>query len=214
MESWLDGPEQERALAFGRERLRRRFVAGRGMLRRILAGYVGVDPAELRFELGRHGKPRLRAPLVEIQFNLAHCEDLAVVAVGRGPELGVDLERLRPIPKARRLAARYFSPAEQRWLEAEGSAEFDAAFLELWCRKEACLKATGEALSRALGSVAIGLVEAGRDIAPVGDFEWGMAGDRRCGLHSIALDGHVAVLAWADPDSPRRLRAFRWDAPS
>lgn len=214
LESCLDAPERERAAGFGSEPLRRRFVAGRGMLRRILAGYAGVEAPELRIEQGPHGKPRLHPPWANLHFNLAHCGDLALVAVCRGRELGVDLERLRSIPKARRLAARYFSVTEQRWLEAETSAGVDAAFLELWCRKEACLKATGEALSRALGSVAVGLVEAGWDGASVGEFEWGMAGERRCGLQPIAVEGHIAVLAWADPDPPRRLLTFRWIEPA
>ena len=61
--------------------------------------------------------------------------------------LGVDLERWRPRPRALELAARYFAPGETRRLRALPADAREAAFLRLWCAKEALLKAHGRGLA-------------------------------------------------------------------
>src|SRR5208282_3845449 len=53
----LDADEQTRAGRFVFERDRRRFINAHAALRRILAGYLGADPAALRFEIANGGKP-------------------------------------------------------------------------------------------------------------------------------------------------------------
>jgi phosphopantetheinyl transferase len=77
-------------------------------LREILGRYLGLPASELRFETGRHGKPRLAAPGGELAFNLSHSSSLALVAVARR-EVGVDVERIRtkrPVDFYRRWADR------------------------------------------------------------------------------------------------------------
>lgn len=77
-------------------------------LREILGRYLGRSAGELRFERGRHGKPRLEAPADELGFNLSHSGSLALVAVARR-EVGVDVERIRakrPVDFYRRWADR------------------------------------------------------------------------------------------------------------
>lgn len=69
-------------------------VASRPALREILGRYLGLPADELRFETGRHGKPRLAGPAGELAFNLSHSSALALVAVARR-EVGVDVERIR-----------------------------------------------------------------------------------------------------------------------
>lgn len=83
-------------------------VASRRALREILGRYLGLPADELRFETGRHGKPRLAAPESELAFNLSHSSALALVAVARR-EVGVDVERVRtkrPVDFYRRWADR------------------------------------------------------------------------------------------------------------
>lgn len=83
-------------------------VASRWALREILGRYLGLRADELRFETGRHGKPRLANPDAELAFNLSHSRSLALVAVARR-EVGVDVERLRakrPVDFYRRWADR------------------------------------------------------------------------------------------------------------
>jgi len=75
-----------------------RFVAARGILRELLGGYLGVGPADLRFRYGPFGKPFLitTPETDDLLFNLAHAEGLAIYAVSRARNVGVDLERVRP----------------------------------------------------------------------------------------------------------------------
>lgn len=83
-------------------------VASRSALREILGRYLGLPANELRFETGRHGKPRLAAPEGALAFNLSHSSSLALVAVARR-EVGVDVERIRtkrPVDFYRRWADR------------------------------------------------------------------------------------------------------------
>ncbi len=144
--------ERERAARFHFEADRRRFIAGRGILRRIIGDeYLGCDPASLVFVHGPNGKPMLdgRGAGSQLELNLAHSGDLAVYAFAEGRPLGVDLERLRALPDLDGLAAMVLTPWEQAELGRIGPAEREHAFFRVWTRKEAYLKATGEGLSRA-----------------------------------------------------------------
>ncbi|HUP42520.1 MAG TPA: 4'-phosphopantetheinyl transferase, partial [Thermoanaerobaculia bacterium] len=110
----LDPAERERAARFHFEVHRRRFTAGRGLLRRLLGELLGVAPEALVFAYGEKGKPRLVAGAAELRFNLSHSANGALLAVARGRELGVDLEAIRPMDDAEALVERFFHPAERR----------------------------------------------------------------------------------------------------
>ena len=95
----LSEGERQRAERFLREEDRTRFVAARAMLRRAVGLDLGVAPERVAFDYGPHGKPALTPPLHEsgLRFNLSHSADRALLATVRGRELGVDLEKLRPV---------------------------------------------------------------------------------------------------------------------
>lgn len=153
LERTLSPDERER---FGRLRSdpdRLRATASRGLLRHILAGYAGRPAAELRFAYGPAGKPEFAeaASSETLRFNTAHSGDLLLVAVGRAPSLGVDVERIRPIVRRERVVRRAFSAEERRQIEALPHDLRDEAFITCWTRKEACVKATGEGVWSAFG---------------------------------------------------------------
>lgn len=136
----LSSDERHRAARFRFERDRRRFLAARGALRDILAGYLGLDPGEVRFSYGPAGKPAL-APF--LGFNLSHSGDLALCAVAAGREVGVDLERVHPVRRLERIAARFFPLGERAALDRLPKPEKTEAFLRLWTRAEALYKVAG-----------------------------------------------------------------------
>jgi 4'-phosphopantetheinyl transferase len=146
--------EAERACRFYFERDRRRFIVGRGFLRMILARYTGQAPRELVFDYGDHGKPRL-APTPGAGpvpfFNVAHSEGLAVYAITRGGEVGVDIERVRDLPEWEQIVGSYFAPAEQARVYAAPAHERTEEFFRAWARQEALLKASGVGLGTAAG---------------------------------------------------------------
>jgi 4'-phosphopantetheinyl transferase len=145
--------EQERAMRFRFARERGRFIASRSGLRAILASYLERDPEDLEFDYGPRGKPCLAAASPthpQLEFNLSHSEDLALIAVKRGEAVGVDLERIRPLPDAGDLAARFFSARENELIQSLSEELRPVAFLQIWTRKEACLKASGEGIGHFL----------------------------------------------------------------
>src|SRR5262245_54211594 len=57
---FLSPDEKKKADRFQFDIHRRRFIAGRGLLRLILGRCCDVQPAELRFDYAPNGKPRVR----------------------------------------------------------------------------------------------------------------------------------------------------------
>jgi 4'-phosphopantetheinyl transferase len=130
--------------------IRERFVLRHGILRETLGAMIGTSPAALRFDRGPDGKPLLAGD-GDLAFNLSKSGDGLLIATARGGAIGCDLERLRPNSEAKSIAARWFSASEQEALgRLEGEA-FDRAFMRLWVRKEAVLKAVGTGMQGSLG---------------------------------------------------------------
>ena len=148
----LPAAERERAGRFRFASDRDRFVRSHAALRTILGTYLHAAPEALVFREGAHGKPFIDCPAgaVPIRFNLSHSDSLALVAVALGREVGVDLERVRPVSDMAGIAARYFSPFEQQALERVSPEKRLHAFFATWVLKEAYLKACGDGLVRRL----------------------------------------------------------------
>src|SRR6476620_6638436 len=79
--SVLSPNEKARAERFRFEIHRNRFIAGRGLLRTILGMYLKIQPDRIQFGLGKNGKPFLSERGKGLEFNLAHSEEMALVAV-------------------------------------------------------------------------------------------------------------------------------------
>lgn len=178
---------------------------GRAPFQALLGCYLGLSQAQVQLELGEFGKPRLSSVHVgNLHFNWSHSIDQALFAVARGIEPGVDLEQLRPRPRAMAIAERYFSPDEAAILAGVPAHERDAVFLQMWTAKEAVLKATGRGLAFGLHRLSIG---------------WGhrhlslraLEGDdvTQWQLHRLPLDdAHVASLAWRGEPRVIEVRAL------
>lgn len=148
----LDPDERRRAAEFAKPEDRRRFTAAHGAARVIVGRCLGAPPAELGWARGPHGKPELAGPWTGVRTNLSTCAELAMLAVTRSRDVGVDLELVRPETVALRMSARYFPPSEARFVAAADTGEEGPAerFARLWCRKEACVKAHGGRLVEGL----------------------------------------------------------------
>ena len=142
----LSHDERKRAERLRFDRHRQRFIVQRGMLRKILSGYLDTPPDEIRFHQGPGGKPAVAGESPMIRFNLSHSKGYALYAVARGREVGIDVEVVRPKPKAAGLVARFFSSNENKAFQKLEPGEKESAFFAGWTRKEAYVKAVGEGL--------------------------------------------------------------------
>lgn len=144
----LSDDERRRAGSLHCERDRRAFGVGRGVLRMLVGRYLGIAPARIVFEYGRWGKPRLAGALSKagLRFNAAHSNGLFLCAFTLEQEIGIDLERVVPVPEMLQVAELAFSSAEHAALCATPAEERPQAFFEYWTRKEAWLKAGGYGL--------------------------------------------------------------------
>ena len=145
----LEPDELNRASRFHFDKHRRHFIVARGFLRSVVARYVEMQPEALRFSYGAYGKPALASEQV-LRFNLSHSHEVALLAVARDADLGVDVEHIRADFASEEIAQRFFSRAEVEVFNSLPKDEQVAAFFRCWTRKEAYIKAIGKGLSQAL----------------------------------------------------------------
>ena len=155
LSAWLCAAEQRRAARFRFERDRRRFIVARARLRQVLAARLGVQPEEIEFVYGANGKPALAPRFAGAgwDFNASRCEELALYAVSRARNVGIDLEAICAVREADDIAARFFSRRERAAYRALAPAERPLGFLRCWTRKEALVKAQGAGLSMPLAQM-------------------------------------------------------------
>ena len=154
--------ELARAARFHFEHDRTRFVVARAALRHILADYVGMLPSDIAFVYGEHGKPALSPPRADIRFNLSHSHGIGLCAVTRGCEVGVDVERVRPLDDLENLAERLFSQREREALQRLAGPQKLNGFFNAWTRKEAFIKALGKGFSHPLDRFDVSLAPTAR----------------------------------------------------
>jgi 4'-phosphopantetheinyl transferase len=143
----LSREERTRAQRFLVEPPRRAFILTRGTLRLLLGKYLDRAPNDLSFRSTKFGKPFLNEGN-ELRFNVSHTDGVALLAFVSGPEVGVDVEKIRPVKDPQDLANRFFSVLERQKLnQLEHEDELHAAFFRCWTRKEAYIKGKGEGLS-------------------------------------------------------------------
>src|SRR6478672_6554505 len=93
----LDVHETERAAGFRFDADRQAFIVAHALRRLALACAIGVDPGDLRFTTGLHGRPLLvGADAGTPAFSLTRSRGLVACAVGHVPSLGLDVETVRP----------------------------------------------------------------------------------------------------------------------
>lgn len=188
--------ERARAARFLHEEDRRRYTVARGVLRRLLARYLGVAPTAVEFRYGAHGKPALAetAEGRDLRFNLSHSHGLALHAFAIGREVGVDVERMRPNTDVMAVARRFFSPAEVDALTKLPAGQRREAFFNCWTRKEAFIKAHGEGIALGLGRFGVTLRPG--EPAALLRFDGDPAEAARWSMYALdAGEGYKAALA-------------------
>lgn len=191
----LSAEERAREARFHFEPDRYRYRVTRALVRRALGGYLGIDPRACQFTDNGHGRPSIANPPGEdasLRFNLSHTRDLIVLAVTRGREIGVDVERMRGNLHTLDLAANYFADFESQHVAAAAASERDDLFYQFWTLKESYIKARGLGLSIPLGKFGFRLNAAGPELwihPELGDdaSRWAFIQQRPTEAHWLAL---------------------------
>jgi 4'-phosphopantetheinyl transferase len=168
----LTAPERERFARFRHDDDRWMFALGRMLARDMVGTALGIGPSEWQWREGPHGRPEIDRPATDVHFNLSHSAGLVACAIGRGRELGVDLEHVHRRPPDPAIVDRYLSPVEAADVRHQGQDWIDR-FLLYWTLKEAYLKARGLGISVPLSDITFRLD--GIDAARI-EFDGALAG--------------------------------------
>ena len=188
-----------RADQFRVEHLKRSYVIAHGALRLLLAEMLNRSPSKVKLEIGTRGKPSLKQR-DEVYFNMSHCDRLALYAITKDCELGVDVERVREINELDNISQTYFCEEEfSELLSFPSGPERNQAFVRCWTRKEAYIKATGDGMSCSLNQFRVSLSPQ----SPARFVHIGHSVDRArlWTLHHIdPAPGYVGALAYSGPE--------------
>ena len=159
---------------------------GQLVLREVLSDLLHCDSVEIQKDT--RGRPYLVDN--EHDVNWSHSGDLIAIAWSITKRVGVDIEKIRPRARWLEIAGRFFAESEISDLKNQNSL---IAFLQLWCLKEAVVKAHGHGISYGLEKVL---------------FEWRdgwylqkLPPDMGTGWHAELIEvpeGYVGALAWRD----------------
>lgn len=203
----LNDAERARADRYSFPEGRRRSVAARAGVRRVLSRYAGCVPGALQFGYGEHGKPHLLG-YPGLEFNLSHSLEVGVLAVSRDHPVGIDIEAPDRHVEFQSLARRYFSLREVELLQDLKDTRLANTFFRIWTGKEAFIKCLGDGLAYPLDQFAV-LPDAGNGIGL-----WVAAGrDRGHGVRlaevgeipgfvvTVAVEGNDCAVRWRGAES-------------
>jgi 4'-phosphopantetheinyl transferase len=216
----LSSAERQRLEGLHFQRDRMLYLASHVFLRQLLCLYQPNEPAEWHFEAGPHGRPLivqpLEAPGLRLHFSLSHTHGLIAVAVARGWEVGVDVERARDDTDLDLVCEALLAGPEKLWFPRIAPASRASAFASLWTLKEALLKACGAGIGEDLGKLALlhslddpcVVITRSRHLATYP--EWSVVFGTAPGGHALALAAHgrLTTAAEAPPAGRRRVAVF------
>lgn len=156
MKANLSADEIKRADRFHFEADRHRFIVSHTSLRDILSRYLYQPPQDIEFTDGKHGKPVISSN-TNLDFNLSHSGDFALIGIAREYKVGVDVERFRHDMEHEKIAQRFFSEKENAEWGILPAEQKMIGFFNCWTRKEAYIKAHGLGLLLSLGGFDVSL---------------------------------------------------------
>jgi 4'-phosphopantetheinyl transferase len=185
------------------------FIVAHGLLRAILGRYLSRESHTLQFCYSQYGKPSLDREFGSdaLSFNMTHSHGMALYAITRCRDIGIDLEYIDTNVACDQIAERFFSAHEVNMLREVPKQIQHEAFFCCWTRKEAYLKARGAGLSLALSQFDVSVIPGGPvALLSTREEDQDIA---RWSLHDLSPDyGHVAALAVEGHSC--RLKCWQW----
>ncbi|MEM9547610.1 MAG: 4'-phosphopantetheinyl transferase superfamily protein [Bacteroidota bacterium] len=140
----LSEEERKRADAFKFVQDKIKYIACRGVLRQLLGFYLKMKASEVEIGYIKNGKPYHDSNL---EFNVSHSHDWAVIGFTLDTILGIDIEYIERKIEYREIAHRFFSAPEVQKVSFAPDDRIANFFFNCWTRKEAFIKALGDGLS-------------------------------------------------------------------
>lgn len=126
------------------EKVRDSYIISQGALRILLSGYLEISSNLLKIGRRRKGKPySIDDP--GLYFNISNSDKLAVFAFSRDGEVGIDIEKVRPLPDLDDMIKMNFTDSEIRFINTKPEEKI-SRFFRFWTVKESYLKAIGEGM--------------------------------------------------------------------
>jgi 4'-phosphopantetheinyl transferase len=184
--------EQERAARMRRVGTAQRWVASRWALRGVLGHYLGRSSAQIPLQLGPHGKPELTRPDASLRFNLSHSGDIALIAVAREREIGIDVERVESGRNVLALAAHGLDEEAAATVREAAADDRIAVFHNAWACHEATVKCLGHGLGRRRPTDGVSVSEL--DVGPGYAAALATAGDQLPPVRQFAITAQLDCL--------------------
>ena|SRR3990167_3686414 len=142
--SALSEDEQKRGFGFVFLQNRTHYFIARFSMRMILSYYLDTKPSKIEFAYNEYGKPFLKNR--EIEFNLSHCNEQAILAVTHQSLLGIDIEYMNHELDLQPIAQEILSEREYQEFSSLDYPFQTRAFYRAWTCKEAFTKCLGYGL--------------------------------------------------------------------
>lgn len=154
LDALLSPDEQQRAKRTVRMGTRNTYITSHAALRQILGQYLELAPQEISFINEPNGKPAIKQ-FESFHFSLSHTQDYTLLAISSLSPVGIDIEITKQTRDILSIAKRFFSNTEYEWLSSTAVEQRYDCFYQLWCHKEAYLKALGLGLQGGLSSFSL-----------------------------------------------------------
>jgi 4'-phosphopantetheinyl transferase len=150
----LSKDEKTRADKFYFEHHRKNFIIFRATLRQTVSKHLNISAEKIKFKYAKFGKPEIITAQNKqnIQFNISHSENIALIAICKNKHIGIDIEQVRDLKDYQKISERFFSKKENQAVLKEPIKNQIKTFFQIWTRKEALIKASGKGLFQNLNS--------------------------------------------------------------
>ena len=169
----LSSDENNRADEMRSVEKRRQFIITRGITKRILATSLDRKPSQIKFLYNQHGKPFINDKYNDytIGFNTSHSELYGLIAITLNSEVGIDIQKIKPLQDISALSSRFFSDNERNELMRIDENKQQDAFYLGWVRKESFIKAVGTGVAYGLDRFTVPLSKKENKNIIIPDFE-------------------------------------------
>ncbi len=147
-DSIINRCEKLRLDTFSHPLMRQNYLYIRIALRTLLGNYLNCSPKQVAIINTIYKKPQLDPTTVSVnlQFNISHSVNYAVIAFALNTPIGIDIELIAKKRNIKALLRRYFSTKTNDEIQKLSNNEHQEAFLRVWTQYEAYKKAVGVGL--------------------------------------------------------------------